>query len=135
MAKKAAKKRTKKPVDGNDLNALGLEGPGVAVIRIAAVTRAINEYEVIKNERCLLTPKEVKAKTRVIEVMTEHEEELRNPQTGNLVYHLEDGRFVEIEPARVKIKFRDEPKPKKKKGSDDDGDMEPEEQEALDQQD
>lgn len=135
MAKKASKKPAKKkPVDGNDPNALGLEGAGVAVVRIASITRAINEYEEIKNERCALTPKEVKGKQKVIELMTAHEDKLRNPSTGNLEYHLDDNRYVIIEPAKVKIKFKDEKPEKKKKGAKDE-DLEPEQQEALDQQD
>lgn len=137
MAKKAAKKSTKKPVDGNDPNALGLSGPGVEVKRIASITKAINAYEEIKNQRCLLTPQEVKTKQKVIELMEQHADDLRNPTTGNLEYHLDDNRYVVIEPAKVKIKFKDEKPTKKKKGktSTDGGDIEPEAQEALDNQD
>jgi hypothetical protein len=127
MAKKAAKKKTK---DGLDPNALGLTGKGVEVVRIASVTKKINLYEGIKNERCALTPKEVAAKQDVIAEMEKHADKLRDPNTGRLVYHLEDNRYVEIEPAKVKIKFRDEKPAKKKKG-----DIEPEDQLAEDQQD
>lgn len=130
MAKKAAAKKAKKPVDGNDPNALGLEGPGVAVVRIASVTKKINLYEGIKNERCALTPKEVAAKQDVITEMEKHADKLRDPNTGRLVYHLEDNRYVEIEPAKVKIRFKDE-KPTKKKAKD----TEPEDQLAEDQAD
>jgi hypothetical protein len=133
MAKKAAKK-AKKPVNGMDPNALGLKGTGVEVIRIAAITKAINAYEEIKNQRCLLTPQEVKTKQAVIEAMKKHEDKLRNPSTGNLEYHLDDNRYVIIEPAKVTIKFKDE-KPEKKKGKGKSEDLEPEAQLAQDQQD
>lgn len=133
MAKKAAAKKAKKPVDGLDPNALGLEGPGVAVVRIASITKAINEYEDIKTQRCALTPQEVKTKQKVIELMEKNAEKLRNPNTGNLEYHLEDNRYVIIEPAKVTIKFKDEKPEKKKKGKSED--LEPEQQLAQDQQD
>lgn len=134
MAKKAAAKKTKKPaVDGNDPNALGLKGTGVEVVRIAAITKAINEYEDIKTQRCALTPQEVKTKQAVIEAMKKHEDKLRNPATGNLEYHLDDNRYVIIEPAKVTIKFKDEKPEKKKKGKSED--LEPEQQLAQDQQD
>lgn len=130
--KKAAAKKSKKPVDGNDPNALGLKGTGVEVVRIAVITKAINAYEEIKNQRCLLTPQEVKTKQAVIEAMKKHEDKLRNPATGNLEYHLDDNRYVIIEPAKVTIKFKDEKPEKKKKGA---VDLEPEQQLAQDQQD
>jgi hypothetical protein len=131
MAKKQSKK---KAVNGLDPNALGLKGKGVEVLRIASITKAINIYEDIKNQRCLLTPQEVKAKTKVIELMEQNEEKLRNPQTGNLEYHLDDNRYVVIEPAKVKIRFKDE-KPEKKKGKGKSEDLEPEAQLAQDQED
>lgn len=113
-AKKAAKqarKNAKKPKQEE----LGLTGPGVEVPRIPAITKAVNEYLEIKDARCLLTPKEVKAKEKVVGLMKEHEDELRNPQTGNLQYPLDDERYIEIEPAKVTIKVRDS-KPTKAKG-------------------
>jgi hypothetical protein len=134
MAKKAAAKKAKKPANGMDPNALGLKGLGVAVVRIAAITKAINEYEDIKTQRCALTPQEVKTKQKVIELMEKNEDKLRNPTTGNLEYHLDDNRYVVIEPAKVKIRFRDE-KPEKKKGKGKSEDLEPEAQLAQDQQD
>jgi hypothetical protein len=119
MAKKAAKKASKKkqPRDGNDPNALGLEGPGVSVKRIPAITKAVNEYLEIKDARCLLTPKEVKAKEKVVTLMKSHENDLRDPRTGNLVYPLDDDRYIEIEPAKVTIKVREQKpaKPTKQK--------------------
>lgn len=131
MAKKASKK---KPADGLDPNALGLKGTGVEVVRIAVITKAINEYEDIKTQRCALTPQEVKTKQKVIELMEKNAEKLRNPNTGNLEYHLEDNRYVIIEPAKVTIKFKDE-KPEKKKRKGKEENLEPEQQHALDQQD
>lgn len=133
MAKKAAtkKKSKKEPIDGSHPNALGLTGTGVEVVRIASLTRKINVYEAIKNERCALTPKEVASKQDVILEMEKHADKLRDPNTGRLVYHLDDARYVEIEPAKVKIKFRDEKPVKRKKGED----LEPEDQQAEDQQD
>jgi hypothetical protein len=104
------------------------------VVRIAAITKAINEYEDIKTQRCALTPQEVKTKQKVIELMEKNEDKLRNPQTGNLEYHLDDNRYVVIEPAKVKIRFRDE-KPEKKKGKGKSEDLEPEAQLAQDLQD
>lgn len=133
MAKKAASK--KKPKDGSDMNALGLKGPGVEVPRISALTKAINEYEVIKDQRCALTTKEVPAKQKVITLMDAHADKLRNPKTGTLMYPLDDKRFVEIEPAKVKIKFHSEKPQKPKKQKADSGELEPEQQQARDQQD
>lgn len=141
MAKKASKKAAKKtgkklPVDGNDPNALGLEGPGAEVPRIAEITRAINEYKEIKDARVALTPKEVQGKQKVIQLMEKHADKLRNPQTGNLTYPLDEKTYVEIEPAKVTIKFHAQKPKKKAKGTkDDQTDLEPEQQEALDQQD
>ena len=116
MTKKAAKK-AKQQRNGDDPNALGLEGAGVEIVRIEEVTEAIEAYEKIKNARCKLTPKEVEAKTKVVALMEQHEEQLRNKTTGNLEYHLDDNRYVVIEPAKVKIKFRDEKPEKAKKAA------------------
>lgn len=114
MAKKAAKKPATKKAEKKRTQAeLGLSGPGVEVKRIPAITKAVNEYLEIKDARCLLTPKEVKSKEKVVTLMKEHEDELRNPQTGNLQYPLDDERYIEIEPAKVTIKVRDS-KPAKK---------------------
>jgi hypothetical protein len=132
MAKKAAAKK-KAPKDGSDPNALGLEGPGVSVVRIASITKAINEYEEIKTQRCALTPQEVKTKQKVIELMEKNADKLRNPNTGCLEYHLDDNRYVVIEPAKVKIKFKDEKPAKTRKGKTED--LEPEQQQAQDEAD
>ncbi len=132
--KPAARKKGKTIRDGNDPNALGLEGIGVEVKRIPVITKAINEYLEIKDARCLLTPKEVKAKDKVVTLMKEHEEELRNPQTGNLVYPLDDQRYIEIEPAKVTIKVRDQ-KPAKAKTKAPSNEPGPEGQMPEDQQD
>lgn len=137
MAKKAAKKPAKKkaPRDGNDPNALGLEGRGVEVPRIASLTKKINEYLETKDQRCKLTPIEVKQKQAVIQEMEKHADTLRNPNSGNLEYAIDDKHTVVIEPAKVTIKVKDATPKKKKAAKDDQTDLEPEQQEAMDQQD
>lgn len=116
MAKKAkakpAKKGSKKPRDGSHPNALGLEGAGVEVVVIEEITNAINDYEKIMRARVSLTAKETPAKQSVVDLMSAHADQLRNPKNGLLQYHIDDKRYVEIEPAKVKIKFKED-KPKK----------------------
>lgn len=125
MPKKAAKKKAPKPAarkkgkklppDGSDPNALGFTGPGVEVKRIGSLTKKINDYLAIKDARCALTPKEVAAKKDVIVEMEKHADELRDPQSGNLMYQIDDKHYVVIEPAKVTIKLKDNKRAKKKK--------------------
>lgn len=146
MPKKAAKKKAAKPAaskkgkklppDGSDPNALGLEGAGVEVVRIGPLTTKINEYLEIKDQRCALTPKEVKAKQEVVKLMEKHADKLRDPNTGNLTYQIDDKHYVVIEPAKVTIKLKDNKPPKKKPASvKSELEKEPEQQMAEDQQD
>lgn len=132
--KPAARKGKKLPPNGNDPNALGLTGPGVEVKRIGSLTKKINDYLEIKDARCALTPKEVAAKKDVIAEMEKHADELRDSQTGNLMYQIDDKHYVVIEPAKVTIKLKDNKPAKKKKGKEDDQtNLEPEQQLARDQ--
>lgn len=134
-AKKAPKKGKKAPRDGNHPNALGLKGPGVEIMSIPELDEALKEYEKIMRARVALTAKEVPAKQGVVALMEKNAEKLRNPKTGNLTYHIDDKRYVEIEPAKVKIKFKADKPARKPKGSgkvEDTSKLEPEQQAAID---
>lgn len=95
-AKKAARPRTE------DLP--GVEGPGVAPVRIPEVDRLADDYIKERDKRVRLTPREIAAKQKLIEALHEHKE-LTGPD-GTLTYRY-DTVLITLEPGKEKLKVKD----------------------------
>lgn len=89
-AKKTAAKSAKPKTE--DLP--GVDGPGVAPVRIPAVEAAAAAYFKVKERRCELTTKEVSAKRDLIDVLHANEEKIGRDSTGVLTYRYDDEDLV-----------------------------------------
>src|SRR5262245_14980556 len=78
-----------------------MNGPGVGQVNVPEIDRAAERYVEARDERMAMTPKEVEAKKKLLELMKKHQ--LR-------VYRFDD-RIVEIvhKDEAVKVKKADEP--------------------------
>ena len=68
----------------------GVTGKGVSPLCIKAIDKAIDDYQSAKDKRCKESPKEIAAKTVLLEVLHKHREELPNDEDGIPCYRYED---------------------------------------------
>jgi hypothetical protein len=83
----------------------GMDGPGVGNVRIREVDDAAAEYVAIRDKRMTLTPKEVKAKAKLIDVMHKHETKIGRGQDGSMRY-VYDEVSVELTPTGEQLKVK-----------------------------
>lgn len=100
MAEKVKKKKRAK---GSELP-LG-NGPGVSQKRIPEVDRAAREYVRIRDARMEMTPKEVKAKEKLIGLLHEFEKDIGRDSKGSLRYVYEE-TLVELTPTGEQLKVK-----------------------------
>lgn len=79
--------------------------PGVAPIKITALTKAMREYRVARDERVLASQKELPAKAKVLTLMHANEDKLRGDD-GVIRYQC-DGKIAKIVPKKEGITFED----------------------------
>ena len=99
----AAKKKTE-PQD--DLQ--GIEGPGVAPVRIKELDQAIDAYVAERDKRMTMTKKEVAAKTKLSELMHKHEAEIGKDSNGEIIYRYNDEVAV-LKPGKEELKVKTAP--------------------------
>jgi hypothetical protein len=81
---------------------LKLTGKGVAPIRIKELDRLAEAYVTERDKRMELTPKEVAAKTKLIDALHDHADKIRLPD-GSLVYSY-DETIIRLTPGKEKLK-------------------------------
>lgn len=88
----------------------GMEGPGVALVRIAAVDNAAAEYVRERDKRCRQTPKEIAAKQKLIGLLHKHEAKIGRDEAGVLRYEFDD-TVIELKPGEETLKVKAAPAP------------------------
>lgn len=68
----------------------GVDGPGVGLVQIPEVNRAAGDYFRKKEARCEMTPEEVKAKKKLMDLLHAHEDKIGRDADGVLRYTFED---------------------------------------------
>jgi len=91
----------------------GVEGEGVAPLKIQAIDKAISKYQKKKEARCLASPDEIAAKNEVRQLLHQHREGLPVNGDGLPFYRYDDRDYVLEE--KLKIRKVDD-------GSEDDDD-------------
>jgi hypothetical protein len=83
---------------------LELTGKGVAPIHIKELDQLVDAYITERDERIILTRREVEAKRGVLEAMHRHAEQLRTAE-GTLAYRY-DETLVLVIPGKEKLKVK-----------------------------
>jgi hypothetical protein len=83
---------------------LELTGEGVAPIHIKELDEKVDAYIQERDQRIILTRREVEAKSAVLEVMHKHADQLRTSD-GTLAYHY-DETLVTVIPGKEKLKVK-----------------------------
>ena len=73
---------------------LGLEGKGVAPVKINDVDKAISRYERAKEKRCQASPAEIAAKQELAAMLHHHKDSLPRNEEGNAFYRHEGRDYV-----------------------------------------
>lgn len=82
-----------------------INGVGVAPLKIPAIDKAARAYISVRDDRMALTEKECAAKTKLVEVVHEHEQAIgRNPK-GELLYRFDDLQ-VTLKGGKENVKVR-----------------------------
>ena len=87
----------------------GIEGAGVAPVRIAEIDDLAERYIKERDKRCAMTPKELAAKSNLTDAMHRHAEELGRDSDGVIRYQYDD-LVVELRPGKevLKVKTNDQ---------------------------
>lgn len=86
----------------------GIEGPGVAPVRIAKIDKLLDAYIVEKDKRCAMTPKEVAAKGKLVDAIHENAEKIGRDSDGTIVYRSGD-HVVVLKPGKELLSVKDAP--------------------------
>jgi len=84
----------------------GVTGVGVSPVRIAAIDKLAEAYIKERDKRLVATPKEVAAKTKLIDALHDHEKQIGRQPDGALVYRY-DEMEITLTPGREKLKVAD----------------------------
>ena len=81
------------------------EGPGVSPVVIPELTKAAQDYIRERDKRCAMTPKEIAAKQKLMEVVHANVERLgRNPK-GQIVYAFDDQILI-VKPGKETLQVK-----------------------------
>jgi len=81
---------------------LSLKGKGVERVSIPAIDRLADAYVTERDKRLKLTPREVAAKTKLIDALRQHSNRLQQPD-GTLLYNY-DETIIRLEHGKDKLK-------------------------------
>ena len=84
---------------------LNVSGKGVSAIRIPLIDKLAEAYVIERDKRLKMTPKEVAAKTKLIEALHKHEAQIRTPE-GELMYRY-DEMVITLTAGKEKLKVRE----------------------------
>lgn len=92
---------------GKKQSELAIEGPGISAVCIPAVDKAAEEYVKLRDKRCLITPTEVAAKTKLIDIIQTNKEKIGVNGDGEIIYRY-DGQVIRLKPGKAKLSVRSE---------------------------
>lgn len=81
----------------------GIEGDGVAPLKIPDIDKAINKYQRKKEARCAVSPDEIAAKNELRARLHQHREELPRNAEGVPFYRYDDRDYLLEEKLKVQI--------------------------------
>lgn len=84
---------------------LAVAGKGVSPVRIPVIDKLAEAYVTERDKRLKQTPKEVAAKTKLIDALHAHADQLRTPD-GDLVYRY-DERLITVTPGKEKLRVEE----------------------------
>jgi hypothetical protein len=86
----------------------GIEGKGVAPVRIASVDKAAAEYVRERDKRCRQTPREIAAKQKLIDLLHKNEDKIGRDDNGTLRYEF-DETLIELKRGEETLKVKAAP--------------------------
>jgi hypothetical protein len=84
---------------------LAIKGRGVEAVRIAQIDSLAEAYIKERDKRLKLTPREVAAKTKLVDALHKHSGDLRQPD-GTLVYRY-DEMVITLTPGKEKLRVKE----------------------------
>lgn len=90
----------------------GVEGPGVAPVKIAAIEKLAEDYIKERDKRVKLTPREVAAKQKLIDAIHKYRDKLGTAADGTVTYRYDDTLII-LKPGKetLKVQSADEEEP------------------------
>lgn len=85
---------------------LGLKGEGVEPLRIPELDQLAQKYVVERDKRLRMTPKEVAAKSELIEALHDYADKIGRQKDGSLIYRYGD-MVISLIPGKEKLKVED----------------------------
>lgn len=83
----------------------GIQGPGVAPVSIPLINKLVAKYVHERDKRCAMTPREIAAKTELIDAMHENADKLGRDKSGALTYRHED-MVITLHPGKETLKVK-----------------------------
>lgn len=83
----------------------GIEGDGVAPVRIAKIDYLAESYIKERDKRCKQTPKEIAAKEKLIDALHKHADKLSKDKDGALIYRYDD-LLITLKPGKETLKVK-----------------------------
>ncbi len=84
----------------------GVEGPGVAPVRITEIDDLAEAYVKERDKRCAMTPREITAKEKLIEAIHKHADKIGRDSNGEIVYRFDD-TVVTLKPGKEQLKVKE----------------------------
>jgi hypothetical protein len=81
----------------------GIEGAGVAPVRIPEIDQLAEKYVRERDKRCAMTPKEIAAKQALMDAIHTHADQIGRDAGGVIRYHYDDS-VVTLAPGKEKLK-------------------------------
>jgi hypothetical protein len=79
------------------------DGPGINTVKIPSIHKAADIAA--RDKRCRMSPKEIAAKTKLIDLLHKHEDKIGRGPDGVLRYHYGD-EVITLEPGKEKLKVK-----------------------------
>jgi rare lipoprotein A (peptidoglycan hydrolase) len=92
----------------------GIEGPGVAAVKIAAIDKAAENYITERDKRMAISPKEKAAKTKLLNALHANKEKLGVDSDGVTFYRYED-QIISLSPGIEVLSIKNDKTAAKKK--------------------
>ncbi len=81
------------------------DGPGINTVKIPSIHKTADEYVSARDKRCRMSPKEIAAKTKLMDLLHKHEDKIGRGPDGILRYHYGDEVII-LEPGKERLKIR-----------------------------
>jgi hypothetical protein len=84
----------------------GIKGPGVSRVSIAEVDELAEKYIRERDKRCAMTPKEIAAKSELVDALHRHAKEIGKNSDGEIRY-MYDNVVVLLKPGKETLKVKE----------------------------